>query len=286
MMKKLLLALVYACVVLLCFSSTAIADLILAEGKPTGQWYNPDRDGEGFFVEVINSAGIIQISVAMYSYDTEGSQLWLVGTVPIDEDDTVASVPVYQVDGPVWGSGYDPDDRNIIEFGTLTVRFTSCGTALFQIRNDVGLEDGDYPLVRLTNIVGIECTDTQSPPSDGVTPGKWVAEGVCLFVSEDGRHLTSENSTCPNGAPMWLGITGTEIDVNAPGGSCLLETSCLSDISIIEETGYFACLNPTGGVIEGWFTSEISAYGNAVLVTGASHEVGRICSAEWTAAPE
>jgi hypothetical protein len=37
MMRKIILAFVFACVGLTCLSSNAIADLIIAEGKPTGQ---------------------------------------------------------------------------------------------------------------------------------------------------------------------------------------------------------------------------------------------------------
>ena len=109
MIRKIILASVYTCVGLLCLSSNAIADLIIAEGKPTGQWYNPDRNGEGFYVEVIDTGGNLQLGLAMYTYDEEGGQMWLSGNVPIDSDDVVVTVPVIRTDGPIWGSGYDVD---------------------------------------------------------------------------------------------------------------------------------------------------------------------------------
>ena len=68
----------------LLFGSLAQANLIIAEGKPTGQWWNPERDGEGFYVEVIDTGGTPQIGVAMYSYDAEGRQLWIVWNAAID----------------------------------------------------------------------------------------------------------------------------------------------------------------------------------------------------------
>ena len=54
---------------LLCFSSGALAYLVLAEGGPTGQWFNPARNGEGFFIEIINT-GAFSRSVLRCSLST------------------------------------------------------------------------------------------------------------------------------------------------------------------------------------------------------------------------
>ena len=150
-MRKLLLVLSILSL-LLSFSTTAVADLVLDNGKPTGQWWNPQRGGEGFFVEIIKG-GPNQISVAMYSFDENGEQLWVVGNRPIDFDDTVVQVEVFQYNGPKWGPDFDPADLNTIPFGTITVRFPTCDTALFAVQTDVGLQNGNYSLVRLTEIV-------------------------------------------------------------------------------------------------------------------------------------
>lgn len=286
MIRKIILAFVYTCVGLLCLSSNAIADLIIAEGQATGQWYNPDRNGDGFYVEVIDTGGNLQLGLAMYTYDEEGGQMWLSGNVPIDSDDVVVTVPVIRTDGPIWGSGYDPADLNVTEFGTITVRFTSCNTALFQVRNNEGFEDGDYPEVRLTEIVGVECIDQPPPNPEGVETGKWSSEeGVCLFVAPDGKTLTSENSTCPNSASVWLNIVGNELDYNGVSGDCLVDASCLGEASISEEDGYFFCITP-GGLVEGSFTSKTSVHGAAIQVVTGAGQVGRICTATWTASPE
>jgi len=286
MCTKILQSRCFVCVSLLFLAGNALADLIIAEGKPTGQWYNPDRNGEGFYVEVINTGGNLQLGLAMFTYDEEGEQMWISGNTPIDSDDVVMTVPVIQTDGPTWGSGYDPADLNITEFGTITARFTSCNTAIFQVRNNVGFEDGDYPSTRATEIVGIECVDPPPPNSDGVEPGKWVAEGVCLFVAADGKTLTSENSTCPESAAVWLSIAGEEFDYDGLSGNCVFNASCLGPVSIIEDSGNeFACLSPKG-TIAGKFESKTSVYGNgAQLITGAG-EIGKICGAAWTATPE
>jgi len=274
----------FICVSLLFLAGNAMADLIIAEGKPTGQWFNPDRDGEGFYVEVIDSGETTQLGIAMYSYDAEGNQLWIVGNAPIEAGATAATVPVVQIDGPVWGSDYDPGDRNTTDFGTITARFTSCNSALFQVRPKTGLEDLDSPNVRLTNVVGIECVD-KPPEISGVTPGEWEGDGVCLNVAADGKSLTAVDSPCPNGASIWLDITGTLVDLNGEIDPelCKVDASCLGDATISADTGFFQCVTERG-VAEGWFTNETNAYGNGAQTIGTA--VGSTCVATWTAAPK
>jgi hypothetical protein len=60
---------------LLSFTTNTFANLILTEGGPTGQWWNPAREGEGFFVEIIDGGNTNQIGVAMYSFDADGDPL-------------------------------------------------------------------------------------------------------------------------------------------------------------------------------------------------------------------
>jgi len=87
MMRRIILVLIFTGAGLGCLSSNAIADLIIADGKPTGQWYNPERNGEGFYVEVIDTGGNLQLGLAMFTYDEEGEQMWISGQLPIDSDD-------------------------------------------------------------------------------------------------------------------------------------------------------------------------------------------------------
>jgi len=112
MARKFLIVCLSTIASLLCIGSAAVADLVLSEGGATGQWYNPERNGEGFFIEIIDTGIGNQIGIAMYSYDADGEALWVVGNVAVDPDDEVVKIPVSQFDGPVWGPGYDPADLN------------------------------------------------------------------------------------------------------------------------------------------------------------------------------
>ena len=274
------------CLTLIFVTGNALANLVIAEGKPTGQWYNPDRDGEGFYVEVIDSGSSAQLGIAMYSFDASGKQLWIVGTAPVSATATTATVTMYLVEGPVWGSGFDPTDKETTEFGTITARFTGCNTAMFQVRTNGALEDGDYPAVRLTNVVGIECTDPppKPPEGEGVTEGEW-GDGTitCMNVAPGGKSLTSTNSPCPEGAAIFLDRKG--LFVNADGdvdlNVCVTNIWCTGNVSFTSE-GTFQCTTANNGIIEGFFNSKTDMYGYGHQ---SQQEVGGVCTSEWNMVP-
>ena len=287
MFAKRLLVVLIICSIWLCISGNAMANLVIAEGKPTGQWYNPERDGEGFFVEVIDSGGNALLGIAMYSFDDSGKQLWIVGTAPVSDTATTATVTMYHVEGPVWGSGFDPADKETTEFGKITARFTGCNTAIFQVRTNGALEDGDYPTVRITNVVGIECTDPppKPPEGEGVTEGEW-GDGTttCMNIAPGGGSLTSIDSPCPEGASIYIDRTG--IFTNADGDIdlefCVTKIWCTGNVSISSE-GTFNCTTGDSGLIEGFFTSKTDMWGYGHQSQKAE---GGVCSSEWNMEPK
>ena len=261
---------------LVVFSTATKADLILSEGDATGQWYNPTRNGEGFFVEII-AGEPQQISIAMYSFDNEGNPLWAAGNVPITSDQQTVEIPLFLFDGPMWGSAYDPADLNQTPFATVTARFPSCDTAAFSVATESEeFESGSYSLLRLTDIEGIECIDPPTAP-EAVTPGKWEGSGVCLNVSQDGKSVTIDGSTCENGA-SWTGDSDGLTDV--PAG-CDFTVACAGTHPIAED-GTWACGLVGGiGLVEGTFRSDISLTGS-LIVSGVAED---FCVINWSAAP-
>ena len=233
----------------------AYAQLNLANGYASGQWYNPARDGEGFYVEVIGAGENLAFAVAMYSYDAEGSQLWLVGTVPIEDGDSGATVPVIRVEGPVWGTAYDPADAVTTEFGNIVVQFPTCDSALFSVNSNVqGLESGNYSLVRLTEIVGMDCVEPTPPdvpppgPAPEVTPGLWTGDGVCFFVNAEGTKI-EDSDQCDNGKSFSARVDGVEVPTNNYP-PCNANVLCNGAWPIVDQT-YFkqaTCINADGGI--------------------------------------
>jgi hypothetical protein len=264
--------------VFLFFSSSALAGLVLADGGPTGQWWNPARDGEGFFVEIIDSGSSNQIGIAMYTFDADGAPLWIVGNAAIGPNDEIVDIPVFEFNGPSWGPAYDPGDLNRIPFGTITVNFPTCDTALFSVQSDGSLPSGDYSLVRITSVEGVGCTEPPDPPPAGITAGEWTGTQVCFMVSEDGTSIIGGNlSDCDAQAAFDSNLDGISNELN----ECKVTTSCEGVWPIVD--GKFTCLNELGELAFGTFTSNTSASGSAFEGEGGK---GEFCSAKWTATPD
>lgn len=259
------------------FSPHASADLILADGGPTGQWFNPQRNGEGFYIEIIEGSPM-QIGIAMYSFDAEGDPLWIVGNVAIDANDKIANIPVSEFDGPVWGPGFDPDDLNTKPFGTITAIFPTCDTALFAVQSDGSLPSGDYSTIRLTSVAGVDCTEPPEPPPSGLASGKWAGPGVCFMVSEDGGSIIGGNlSECSAQAAFDSNLDGVSNELR----DCKVVAKCEGVWPIVD--GKFTCVNELGELAIGTFDSATSASGWAFEGEGGR---GEYCSASWTASPD
>jgi hypothetical protein len=262
-------------VIALLISSLCFAQASITEGGVSGQFYNAGRDGEGLFVEIVDTSnGGQQISVAWFTYDLDGFQMWLVGNIVLEGDPTTVTIPVVVTNGPKFGQDYDMADLNRVSWGTLTLTFPDCNSAVLSYASSApGFGSGAINLTRLTNLTQVRCTDVP-PPVAGLTPGRWIGSGVCLFVAQDGRSLTSENSTCDSGRSV---DTDIENLVDDQGGSCDVEVETRATIAIID--GSFA-YSQGGESIVGTFTSGTSA-------TGIAQEVeNTTCTGPWTVSPD
>lgn len=155
-------------------TSADIADLMLylqQEGGTgfavnpglTGTWWNgPDRDGEGFPLQVGYAGGMLTLFGTFFTYDSAGNQAWLtaVGT-PVG--DTV-EVDLFITEGRVWGDGFNPADGTTTAWGEGVFIFDSCtsGTMALTPNDDMqlmGYTDLAYDLVRFDDFVvsGIAC---------------------------------------------------------------------------------------------------------------------------------
>lgn len=120
----------------------------------SGTWYNPDRDGEGFMIDVANAGHIV---ISFYTYDKVGQQLWLIGTG--DVDGSVAVIDFYVTEGGIYGSGYDPALVDTIPWGTGIFTFSECATGVADIMPNqdysAEFEDMTTNITRLT--VPVNC---------------------------------------------------------------------------------------------------------------------------------
>ena len=89
----------------------------------SGTWWHPDRDGEGFLIDVA-ADGIVFVSY--YTYDLVGQQMWLVGS-GIRHEGSV-EVELFLTDGGIFGSNFDPALVNRYFWGLGTFTFSSCSS--------------------------------------------------------------------------------------------------------------------------------------------------------------
>jgi len=258
------------------FSVNTQADLILADGQATAQWYNPERNGEGFFVEIFVVGNDDWISIAMFTFDENGEQMWLTGAAELNSGQTFITIPVNRFDGPVWGPDYDMGDLNIIPFGEISVSFPTCDTGMFQVITDGELTNGNYSTIRLTDVKGIDCIDPD-PPQQAVTPGRWQGPGVCFYVAPDGLSITSVGSTCDDNKAFESNLRGVNNDLN----DCGVEATCPGFWFL--ENNTFNCLSANGTLASGTFGSANKANGFAVEGEGGFND---ICTTVWTAKPD
>ena len=293
MLKKFILKTVLTAFCLAFMAASAQAGLNLADGTASGQWWNPTRDGEGFYIEVIDTGGNLQIGVAMYSYDETGNQLWLVGNVAIADGDQGAKVPVFLIEGPVWGTSYDPADKSTTDFGTITVRFPSCDTALFNVQSNVeGLESGSYSLARATDLVGIDCTNPPPATEDVATPGQWTGEDICFFINTepvggfDPGYWVEDNDLC-NGFAVEAEVPGVEVYINGDTGpACQAKIECPGRWGITypgtSTFGWALCGGAKDAAVEIYFTS---ATDSVVVVYEYVDQDGTLCVGQGGATP-
>jgi hypothetical protein len=120
----------------------------------SGTWYNPDRDGEGFIIDVANAGNIV---ISFYTYDNTGQQMWLIGTG--DVDGSVAVIDFYVTEGGFYGSGFDPELVNKAFWGTGIFTFSECATGVVDIMPGLDFsaefEDMTTNITRLT--VPVNC---------------------------------------------------------------------------------------------------------------------------------
>lgn len=140
----------------------------LNPGHNGNWWSGPGRSGEGAQVEISSASSSIQYGAGeqlqgtgdpyvfvatFYSYAPDGGQIFLIAVgTPVGE---TVDVDVFITDGPVWGSGFDPNDVNEVQWGVGFFESLGCDLmAMILTPNSDFMSLGytllAYDLVRLT----------------------------------------------------------------------------------------------------------------------------------------
>jgi len=122
----------------------------------TGSWFDPQNPGRGLNVEIAHGN---DATLVIYLYDfIDGQQFWLAGNVNFDFGPSAVTVPMVILEGPQFGDAFDPDDRVIEEWGTITFEVTGCNTAVMTY-DSPAFGSGERPLTRLTRPNDLDSCD-------------------------------------------------------------------------------------------------------------------------------
>jgi hypothetical protein len=119
-----------------------------------GNWWNgPGRSGEGVQFELVQGPdGTVTLIATVYSYDTDGNQIFLISLGSVIGD--TAEIDVYITEGGLWGDDFDFTLVNETQWGTGRIISTGCETMRLELRPNatyraMGYTDLIYDLIRL-----------------------------------------------------------------------------------------------------------------------------------------
>lgn len=138
----------------------------------SGAWYNPERSGEGFIVEVLPDDRVV-VYWFTHQPDDSGQQAWMIGSGAFNDDGIIIDPPppweervrltLLQPSGARFGPQFDPDDVQVTEWGELELRFNGDGTGQVVWNSEIeGYGSGDYDIERLAQPKFADCTEGDS----------------------------------------------------------------------------------------------------------------------------
>ncbi len=195
----------------------------VAQQKYSGSWFNPERDGEGFIVEVLDREGPggvgQEVVVFWFTYTPDGEQAWMVGTGTLNG--RVAEVEFEITEGASFGSLFSAADVVRERWGALRLEFLNCNHGHAQYAGAFG--SGQLDVTRLSAIEGLDCGD----PAGEVISGNPALSGAWFNPARDGQgfilEFTGESNLLAywftygaDGGQMWLlGLGNVDEEGNA-----------------------------------------------------------------------
>ncbi len=136
-----------------------LADCITGMGSASvtrsGSYFDPSHSGEGIIVQVLTNGLVV---VMWFTYDKNGKQMWMQGTGTM-VDGTLTVNNLSTTAGTMWGAGFDPETTMTVPWGSMTMVFSGCGSVKVDYVSTAGFGSGTLNMVRLTNLMGLGCTE-------------------------------------------------------------------------------------------------------------------------------
>jgi len=173
------------------------------QAQYSGNWFNPDRAGEGCQLTMDGGQDVSVLTCYLYR---DGEQLWLIGN-GVDLGDRYEFNEMIITGGTGYGNDFDPDEVIIEAWGEIVMRPSDCNNARFEFRPQVdGLPDFTS---EMTKIVGASCNQRASEQIDRSRSGNYfdptrAGEGIQLALEADGLSWVITFYTYLDGEQVWM----------------------------------------------------------------------------------
>jgi hypothetical protein len=192
----------------------------------SGAWYSPERNGEGFTLQVLDNGTAHMIWYTYPPVGAAGQQAWIYAQDGRIEGDRVTFDDAFTTRGPRFGAAYDPAALQMIPWGRIEVRFASCNEAQLSYQGPSQWGSGAWTVTRLTALAELECTGKRRLGANGARTaaglrsrnGLWYdpahnGEGWTVEELPDGRAQVYWFTYDANGDQAWmLGVSATSGD--------------------------------------------------------------------------
>jgi hypothetical protein len=168
-------------------------------------WYDVDRSGEGFIIEMLDAERAV---VYWFTYNELGEQDWTIGLGSWDGN-RLRFPELVRTSGGLFGPDFDPAlvSREVVGSATFTWNDCSSGSMDWHIGNDRGRQS----LSRITRIQGLDCGLPNSAPvsEQARFSGAWYdpshdGEGYTLEILGNNSAAVYWFSFDPEGKRRWF----------------------------------------------------------------------------------
>jgi hypothetical protein len=160
------------------------------DARYSGLWFDPQRPGEGYVVEVLKDGRAL---LAWYTYpppNNVGDQRWVFAEGRVVDNGLVFD-DAFQTRGGVFGLQYDPSVVRRLPFGKISLAFDRCGHGFLEYQStDPLYGSGRHEISQLTHNGANTCAASTVDIPQSRFSGAWggrPAEGIFINVQGDGR---------------------------------------------------------------------------------------------------
>jgi N-acetylneuraminic acid mutarotase len=176
----------------------------------SGSWYAPERNGEGFTLQVLDNGTAHAIWFTYPPVGSPAQQAWIYASGGRVQGDRVTFTGAFTTRGPRFGAAFDPAAVQVIPWGTLELRFTTCNEAQVTYAGPAAWGAGTRTLTRLTSLAELECTGKRHVGARGARTmaGLHARSGAWFDPSHNGEGWNVEELADGRAQVYWFTYDG------------------------------------------------------------------------------